>query len=375
MVNNKNKDPQIKVRENKKVLFCCTKPKEGAYVGGVVSIIDNYMANEKIFNANGYDVELFDYHTSKDFPNQKINNFLYGFAQKRALLKKMRSDSVDIVNVHTSREFLFLKDLFLAKAITKRTSAKVFLTIHVGEEDTVFNRIKLLKFYCIKIMNKYIHKVIFLSNHISNQFIESGLNSGKAIVLYNFHCLDNPKMKLKKTNDCLYLLYVGAIHREKGILELLEACVKLRNLNIHLDICGQITDSGIHEQYEAFINNLGDKVVIHGYVKGAQKTELFNRADVLLLPSYHEGMPLVILEALASGSAIISTKVGATPEILSNKNVLWVNIADSDSIANAIVRLYEDRELLDCMSSANKVKGNEFTAEFNIRKLCKIYNA
>ena len=118
---------------------------------------------------------------------------------------------------------------------------------------------------------------------------------------------------------------------------------------------------------------LGDRITLNGYVSGKDKTAIFDRADVLLLPSYHEGMPLVILEALANGCAIVSTRVGATPEILTDSHACWVDIANSVQIAEAVKKLAEDEAFLAQMQENNQKMAESFTIEANIKSLCKIY--
>lgn len=361
--------------ELRKAILCFKRSKTKSYIGGVISIMDHYLAHKAIFNDCGYDIDEFTYQRKKDFPNQKIDNVLYSIEQRRALIKKLKSGRIDVVNIHTSMEFLFLKDVMLAHAIANKSKAKVILTVHVGAAETVFNRIKKFQPYCIRTINKYIHKIVFLSNEIRDEFVKMGVNLDRTEVLYNFHSLEPDCTSNERADDCLKLLFVGAITRDKGIIELLEAVNRLKNLNIHLDICGQLTDKTIENRFEALLRALGKKVEFHGYVKGATKTELYHQSDVLILPSYHEGMPLVVLEALAGGCAIISTRVGATPEILTENNAIWVDIADSTGVEKAIQNLYDDRTLLLNMKEANIVRSRDFSIRTNIAALCDIYNS
>ena len=82
----------------------------------------------------------------------------------------------------------------------------------------------------------------------------------------------------------------------------------------------------------------------------------------------------MILEALAGGCAIISTKVGATPELLTDENALWVNVGDPDAIKEAILRLIEDRSALLAMQEKNYALGKNYNTEHHISTLCAYYN-
>lgn len=359
----------------KKVLMCTRMPHDNSYVGGVVSIVQSYLDNSVLFNENGYEVEVFSYEPAKWLKRMpsKIANILYIFLQRIAFTKRMRYGDVSIVNIHTSREFLFLKDVLLAKYAKRKFGTPTVLTVHVGDSSTVFNKITLFRSALIRILNSNVDKIIFLTETIKNEFSSLGLDITKTEVLYNFHNL-KPCNENKEKASGLYLIYIGAIHREKGILDLLNALVDLPDTDFHIDVCGKLTDQSIKKDFMQLIERLNDKAELCGYVRGSLKTQLLERADILILPSYHEGMPLVILEALATGCAIISTRVGGTPEILSDDNVKWVEIADPAAIKNAVLSFVADNKMLNKMKNNNRNLGKEYTLETNIWKLCEVFN-
>lgn len=366
-----------------KVLLTLKMP-HTSYVGGIATIINSYINKRELFEENGYYPEVFDYQSEKidHFPVSKVSNVLYGIAQGKALSKKISheisSGNDIIVHIHTSCRYLFYKDVLLAKHIKRKYGVKVILSIHVGHINTVFDGIPAsFKTSSIQYINDYVDKVLFLSGIMMQQFIDAGVNKNKVETLFNFHDLPyevnegvvNTDVLTKKG---LNLLFVGAIKREKGILELLEAVNSIGMQDIHLDVCGQLTDSSIESDFQRMVSE-NPEIELHGYVKGKEKQELYEKADVLILPSYHEGFPLVVLEALASGTAIISTKVGTTPEVLTNDNVDWVNIGDVESLKNAIEDLYYNREKLIKMQITNRNIGEQYSSAAHIYKLCEIY--
>lgn len=359
----------------KKIMLCVRMPHNNSYVGGVVTILKAYISHEELFYQDGYRLAVFDYQVSKrwNLVNRKVQNFIYIFQQKRALNERLKEDSDLILNIHTSREYLFLKDILLAKMAAKKYKVPVIMTIHVGDIKTVFHRIRLLEKKIIKWMNKYVAKVIFLSDEMQRQFIANGMDEKRCKVLYNFHDMESisENEKLQRTSK-LHLIFVGAIHREKGILELLTALDNLSDIDFHLDLCGQLTDKTIESEFSNLISRLGDRVTLCGYVSGKQKTALFERADILVLPSYHEGMPLVILEGMSQGCALISTKVGSTSEILDENNVIWTAVKSHSDIEEAVRRLYELPDDLKKMKQENQALSSNYTLKTNIDKLCRI---
>lgn len=362
----------------KNMTLCFTSPRGNNYVGGVMTLINGYLSHSQEFSNRGIILDLFDYHMgsfAEKLP-QKVSNLLYIPAQRRAFDKYIRRNDTDIISIHTSREFLFLKDVYLAKNISEHHNKKVYLTVHVGDIDTVFNRIESWRKKLIDVLNGYVDKVIFLSNEIKDQFIQAGLDSQKCVALYNYFDFGGYRFEEKKQREELRLLFVGAIHREKGIMELLRSVEKVirPGYPVYLDVCGQITDQSIAEEFSSIIKRTNGHIIQHGYVKGKEKADIYNAADVLVLPSYHEGMPLVILEALGAGCGIISTKVGTTPEILNDENAIWVDVGDEAGLLKAIMKVYTDREMLADMGSKNKVRSRDFTVEAHIASYCEIVN-
>lgn len=361
----------------KRVMFSFTMPRRGGYIGGVAAVINSYREKASLFAEQNYCVDVFDFCglVSDKIRNPIFRKVLYGVEQRRSAVLAIKRNDVDIFHIHTSRNSLFLKDILLGTYVKKRTKAKVVLSIHVGNINTVFEKIMPFKSKMIRYMNIYFDKVIFLSDEMREQFIVAGLDGNRCELLYNFHNMAPIAEKEKLSRSAmLHLLYVGAIHREKGIMDLLAALTNMKDVDFHLDICGQITDETIALDFQQMVEQLENKITLWGYVSGVQKTALFERADALLLPSYHEGLPLVILEGLCQGCALVSTKVGSIPEILSEQNVLWVDAGSTESIENAVRRLYSDATLMLNIQSKNKTLGLEYGIKNHIRRLCCIYS-
>src|SRR6202008_37545 len=98
---------------------------------------------------------------------------------------------------------------------------------------------------------------------------------------------------------------------------------------------------------------LADAVSFRGPVFGEEKTGLLARADVLALPSYSEGLPYALLEAMAAGAPVIVTPVGAMPDVvLEGVHGFFAPARDPAAVARAIARLASDRDLVARMSEA-----------------------
>lgn len=340
-------------------------------IGGVSIMVDSYMNGVSEFAESGCKLELLNVEPTINLKHTSLNNLAYIFTQRKVVTRHLKEHHYDVVHIHTSREFLFLKDVLLAKMINKEFQIPIVMTVHVGAMATVFNRIGWFKQKAISIMNKYISKSIFLSKVIQDEFFASGLKADCGTVLYNFHNLTHADCVTKSEKKPLQLLFVGRIERDKGIVELLTALSDLPELDFHLNICGKPADKSIESEVEKLKAKLGDKVSFLGYVVGKNKTKLFQNSDILILPSYHEGLPIVIMEALAAGCAIMSTRVGAIPEVLSDENCYWIDIASVDSIKNSLSSIQKDQ--LEKQQKANFELGVEYSFPGHVKKLTGIY--
>lgn len=157
-------------------------------------------------------------------------------------------------------------------------------------------------------------------------------------VIHNI--IPNPSVCSGKIEDKakLYLLFLGKLGNRKGIYDLLRAVQKHKNTfreKIRLYIGG----NGETNKVESIIKNngLGDMAFYCGWVDGIKKIDLLNKADVYVLPSYHEGLPISILEAMSYGIPIISTPVGGIPEIVNEDNGFLVQPGDVDALADKIM--------------------------------------
>lgn len=362
----------------KKVVISFHMPKENEYIGGIASILNSYLANGQSFNHRGYSIDLadFDDKLASWIPLSPVRTMIYGILQYRKINAMYNTDKIDILHIHTSRRFLFLKDVLLGSALAKKLMCKVVLSIHVGDINTVNKYLpKCIRKLSVYLLNNYFSKVIFLSSRMKDQFVEAGLDSTRTEILYTFHDLCPIQNPQSQSADGLRCLFMGMINRDKGILDLLNAFKECQDIPVTLDICGTVTDESIRESYVKLVTELGKSVMEHGYVSGELKRKLLDQADVFILPSYHEGLPLVVMEALGTGCALILTRVGAMPEILDDSNVIWIEPGDVSGLTKAIKQICADNEKLVKMQDINWELGKAYSLEAHITNLCKIYSS
>lgn len=104
---------------------------------------------------------------------------------------------------------------------------------------------------------------------------------------------------------------------------------------------------------------LEDRFTIRENVHGAEKMKFYESASVFVLPSYSEGFSMAVLEAMATGLPVITTPVGALPEILP-EGTPFVNPGDTESLKDALIRLLESEEERRKLGRRNRERARDF---------------
>ena len=129
----------------------------------------------------------------------------------------------------------------------------------------------------------------------------------------------------KPIPDPVQMVYAGKLSNAKGVPWLLRALKSISMPEWQLHILGSGTGEE-NEQCIILAKELGEKVHIHGALPQMSLAEIMRRAHILVLPSFYEGLPLVILEGLASGCRIIATDLPGTREILGDSDIDFVTL-------------------------------------------------
>jgi glycosyltransferase involved in cell wall biosynthesis len=183
--------------------------------------------------------------------------------------------------------------------------------------------------------------------------------------------------------DVFRLLFVGNLSDRKGVPDLLRALTEpsLAGLRLQLVIAGGGEVAG----YQAIADRLGvsDRVNFLGWTAKPDLDRELAMADAFILPSYDEGLPLAILEALSQGVPVICTPVGEIPQFLDGgTNALFVPAGDTQAIAAAIAGLAADPARAESLGRAGRSLYEErFSLErfaasiFAIHEQCFRYGA
>jgi glycosyltransferase involved in cell wall biosynthesis len=202
-----------------------------------------------------------------------------------------------------------------------------------------------------------------------------GVRPNRVGVIYNGVPATTLKPRTSSREGRFRLLFVGNLLERKGVKDLLHALASpgIAARDIVLTMAG----GGPVDTYREMAIRLGvgDRVTFTGWVSQDDARSLMVNSDALILPAYDEGLPLVILEALASRTPVICTPVGSIPEVLEDRRTaLFVAPGDQEEIAAAILALADRPELGSGLAEAGKLLYERlFTMEAFAQSVESIY--
>lgn len=241
---------------------------------------------------------------------------------------------IRIVHIHGAANASFYRCRMFIR-LAKKCGKKVILHEHAADFVEFYNAAGDKKEIVMTIND--CDCLIVLSRSWKEFFTSIGVKEAKIHVLNNI--VSPPTAVKQPHNDGkLHLMYMGEISNRKGAFDLLKAVADEKDYfkdKLLLRMGGNEVDGDI----KAFIrdNGLDGFVEYEGWISGQKKVDCLTWEDIYILPSYNEGLPIAILEAMSYKHPIISTPVGGIPEIIENgRNGLLVTPGDTKAIANAI---------------------------------------
>lgn len=330
--------------------------------GGIASVIKSYKENHLYSDKVIY------------LPSYKYKNiisqllfYLQFLIQYICLLVK--DNDIKLVHIHTASRGSFLRksiSFYIAKFFKK----KVIINIHpINFINFYNNSSNLVKKFIENVLNKS-DLILVLSKTIKTKLTNICQNSNieilyNPVLLKEFHHISSDKIRI---------VFMGNLNKNKGVYDIIEAAKYIKNPNVIINLYGD----GDLDEFKKLIakNNLENKVKIKGWIRGEQKDIAFAESDIYILPSYTEGLPMSILEAMAAKLPVISTPIGGIPEtIYDGVNGFLIQPGDCKALAEKIDLLANDKELREKMGQESyKIAKEKFDIEIIIKQLQEIYD-
>jgi len=287
-----------------------------------------------------------------------------------SLLWKLKED-FDIVHTHVSGHAYIL---FIG-ILSKSKKFKHIHTTHCPWTGTEFRPGILKPFIFLndlffnKLSFKMVDKIIaitpwevnILNKYIKNKDKISVIPNGTDKILYKL--IKNNKFKKKnKIKQKKLVLFFGRLNPTKGPEILAKAAINITKKRKDIAFVWVGPDEGKAEEVKKLIKSYKNMKYL-GPIRGKEKiAEMYQAADLYALPSYREGLPLTLFEAMASGLPIVSCPVNGIPyEMKDPENGLFANYGDVKKLEENILKILDDKKLAKQMSENNFKKSLNYS--------------
>lgn len=281
---------------------------------------------------------------------------------------------IDLVHAHTSIKASFWrKCLFIVPAFWFRVP--VIVHLHGGGFIGYFEQCGAFRQCLMRRVLDRADAVIVLTDTWRRK-LERYTNNGHLVTIPNPVCTEPLDCASLAERDNHALLFVGKLETNKGIFELLDALRVVREAfpSVSLRCAGIGNIQGV----EARIRELGleNNVSLLGWIRGREKDRQLCHASVVVLPSYWEGLPMSLLEAMSQGIPVVSTVVGGIPDAVQDGvEGFLVAPGDPKSLAAALIRILGDDSMRREMGRrARKRVLRDFSLQQVMPRLEQLYN-
>lgn len=182
-----------------------------------------------------------------------------------------------------------------------------------------------------------------------------------------------------KTTGPLRILYLGYLGLAKGSFDIINAATLIRSRGVEMifDLVGSELTPGELDLLQDRVGsaNLEYYVRINPPAFHVEKQKFLSNADIFIYPSYHEGLPMAVLEAMACELPIIASRVGGLPDLVKDGiNGVLIDPGKPDQLADALCNIANQFELLDLMGKMSYQFVNErFSIDQHLTQLVNIY--
>lgn len=280
-----------------------------------------------------------------NIPKRLVGGSIQGLWEVYNLLVGLLVFRPDVMHLTTSANLAGIRDIVFL-SLARLFAVPSVYHIHIGRIPELVKgkgwEWRLLhRAFCLT------RKVIVI-NQASHTALKRLLPAEKLLLLPNAISLKPARCgQANGLDGTRRVLFLSWVTRSKGIGELMEAWNTVAQAEWELVVAGS-GDTGYRQELVQ-LAGCNTRVRFLGEVPHSEGWKLMQQADILVLPSYTEGFPNVILEAMAAGTAIVASRVGAIPQMLDDGTArscgLLVEPKDSPGLAEALRRLMDDASL------------------------------
>ncbi|MBP1920094.1 glycosyltransferase involved in cell wall biosynthesis [Youngiibacter multivorans] len=339
--------------------------------GGIAAVVNGYRGSHIESDYNIIYVESY-----KD--GGKVTKLLKGIKGYLHFAKVLLIDKPELVQIHSSFGASFYRKL---PFIYMASWAKHPIINHIHGADFE-------KFYANagekkkKLIKKVYEKCAILVALSSEwkRCLAQVVPEEKICVIENYSILHEDALKnrlTRKSNSTV--LFLGELGKRKGCYDIPAVVEKVVKVvpRVRFMLCGAGSpedEAAIKKLIEG--KGLGNNIIFPGWLRDTAKDKVLRDADVFFLPSYNEGMPMSVLDAMGYGLPIVSTNVGGISKILHDgENGICCNAGDINGFAQGIIRLLNDKKTCEMFGKESfSIVKKGYSLQSHLKSIEELYN-
>lgn len=346
--------------KKKKICMIVQDPK---VKGGIAAVISGYRGSVLEKDYNIIYVESYQ-------DGSKCDKFIKAVKGYVHFVKVLFAEKPDLVHIHSSFGPSFYRKLpYIYMA--KWRKIPIINHIHGSEFDKLYTNAGVKKQRLVETVWGKCDRFIVLSEAWKEKF-SCIVPKEKMEVIENYSRLQ-PKTDRSVCNH--QVLFLGAINPMKGCLDIVDVVCKLKKTfpMIKMVIAGDGEMEPVKNKAKE--KNVLENIVFPGWVRDKEKDELLRKSDIFFLPSYTEGMPMSVLDAMGYGLPIISTNVGGIPRLVKEgSNGRLYEPGDASGMAEGIGELLINKEQrVSYGNMSRKIVEESYSLERHLEKIENLY--
>lgn len=340
--------------------------------GGITSVISQLLDHD--WAADGVNMKFIPTYIAAN-PVKKILFFEKALRRIRGLLANPQTRP-DVVHIHMSYKGSFVRKYEVHKLCRKYGVPDV-IHMHGSEFKKWYDSCKPAQQERIRTMLREASSVIVLGEQW-NECITAIEPAARTVVVSNTVHIPDTTVRWPEDGERFQVLFMGVLIQRKGVSDLLDAVAKLRDTGRLGDMCVVVAGTGAQEdELKEKAKSLGltdGAVQFAGWIDGDRKRELFESSQALVLPSYNEGLPVAVLEAISYGMPVVATDVGdIASAVHDGENGYLIEQGDVDALADALAGI-DDKTRYERLSCASReLAEREFNDADYFRRMKDLY--
>lgn len=328
--------------------------------GGISGVVNNYYdagITEKVdLNYIGTMVE-----------GSKLRKLWQAVKAYIRFLKLLPEYPIVHVNVASDSSY-YRKSLFIKAA--KRAGRKIVIHQHGGDFETFYEKEQNDRGRARIRQVLSMGDVFLVLSPKLKQFFKGILEPSKVILFPNAVPVPD---SIEKEYGKQRILFLGRLCKEKGLRELFSVLPQLHGQfpQMHVLLGGIWEDEELLEEAA----KMKEYVTDLGWLQGEAKKNYLRTSDLFVFPTYFEGQPVSVLEAMAYQCGIVATRVGGIPQMIEQEQTgMLIEPKDPEGLKSALQKLLSDPELCERLGKNARAKvQKEFSIEKSLQELIKIY--